>query len=353
MRAIFMRFKFIIVSVLVLIAAYSAFWFKVANEVKKSTLEWIEAQKNSADDLKVFVGDIDVTGFPYKIAVSASSLNVIISAGDYSALPIFATFPNVSVVYQPWKPCHGVIVTDYFDVVIGDIENPQTSVAFEGVKSSVILDTDTMALNSLSIMAENVSWHAGAPSENGEISFMDHPEFHLRKYLSGINGQNSYDLPVNKAIYFKANNAVINEFKSNLLGKNADQIIIETILHANQMPQYSVASLSKWRDEGGTLTIRTFEYGNKESRVKLSGDVTLDENLKPLGAFDVQISNIHQFLENLSQSQGLLKTAQSFINSQSSNQAQTKELPLSLSLQNGFLYVGPIQVIALSPVIGN
>lgn len=346
-----MRFKIIVISVLLLIAGYSVFWFKMASEVEATTLAWIDAQKDNSNDLQVFVGDITVSGFPYKIAVEASSLNVIIAPGDYSPHPLLVNFPNIAVVYQPWKPYHGIVVADYFDMVIGEIENPITSVAFDQVRSSVILAADSMVLENLSFIAESISWHKGAPRDEEEVSFMENVEFHLRGSTSGGIEQTSYDLPVNRAVYFKAQNVLINEFKSNFLGYKADQIILEAFLHANEQPQFSVASLSKWRDEGGTLSIRNFEYGDKDSRLKLSGDVSLDENLKPLGAFDAKITDVGKFLQKLSTSEGLSSGGRDFLRAQSKNNTLPKDMPLSLSMQNGYLYLGPIQIIALDAVV--
>lgn len=346
-----MRFKLTIITVLLLIAGYSLFWFKMADRVEATTLAWIEAQKDNSDGLKVFVGDLTVTGFPYKIIVQASSLNIIIAAGDYSTMPILVNIPKIAAVFQPWKPYHGMLVTDYFDVVIGDIENPKTSIAFDQVKASVIVDEDSMALNNFSIISQKLSWHKGAPIDDNELSIMENAEFHLRRTPGKTIRESSYDLPVNMAIYFKANNVIINEFKSNFLGQKADQVILETFLHANIQPKYSVASLSKWRDEGGTLSIRNFEYGNQDTKFNLNGDVTLDENLKPLGAFDAKITDMNKFLSNLSTSEGLSQSGRAFLRSQSNNNSLPKDMPLSLSMQNGYLYIGPIQILKLDPVV--
>jgi hypothetical protein len=341
-----MRFKLIVVSVLLLIAAYSVFWFQIADKVEQDTLAWIEKSKNSAEGVKVFVGDLTVSGFPYKIAVEASSINATLPAGLYNSQSISLMIPEIAVVYQPWQATHAIVVTDYFDAVIGSLDAPEVSLNFDQVKSSVILDPDTFKLDNLSIVAEKISWQKAS-----ETSSMESAELHLRKSLSGMENASTFDLPINQAVFFKAYNADINEFKATILGQNADEIKLEAFLHANQLPDFTKSSLSAWRDDGGTLSIKTFEYGTPNNHVGLSGDVTLDENLKPLGAFDAKLSGLENIMGALSQNENVSGTAKLSLQSQLQNNTEMKDIPISISMQNGMMYVGPIPLMELEPII--
>ncbi|MBT5187291.1 MAG: DUF2125 domain-containing protein [Kordiimonadaceae bacterium] len=341
-----MRFKLIVVSVLLLIAAYSVFWFQIADKVEQDTLAWIEKSKNSADGIKVFVGDLTVSGFPYKIAVEASSINVTLPAGLYNTQSISVMIPEIAVIYQPWKPTHAIVVTDYFDAVIGPLDAPTVNMNFDQVKASVILDPDTFKLDNLSVIAQEINWQKATVN-----SSMERAELHLRKSLSGLENASTFDLPVNQAVFFKAYNAEINEFKATILGQNADEIVLEAFLHANQLPDFTRSSLSAWRDDGGTLSIKTFEYGTTNNQVDLSGDLTLDESLKPLGAFDAKLSGLENIIGALAQNEGLSDTAKLLLQSQLQNNTEMKDIPISISMQNGMMYVGPIALIELEPII--
>ena len=285
-----MRIKIIIASVLLLIGAYSVFWFQLAGEVEETVLSWIEESEERRGGIKVFAGDVSVSGFPYRIVVEASSLNAILPAGMIGTEPASVMVPEVAVVFQPWKPNHAIIVTDYFDAVLGELADPVANVAFDKVKSSVIFDIETRELINLSFIADKVSWNRPGPQNSAENSELEKAEFHLRRQVGEAQEQVSFDLPINRAIFFKAQNATIKEFASTILGQKADQIKLEAFLHANEQPDYTKAGLSKWRDEGGTLSISTFEYGTAQAGISLSGDVTLDESFKPLGAFDTKVS---------------------------------------------------------------
>lgn len=346
-----MRFKVVVASVLLLIGAYSFFWFQIADQAEKKTLEWISESESRLGGVKIFVGDVTVSGFPYKIAVEASSLNAIIPAGKIGSEPISVTVPEIAVVYQPWKPNHGIIFADYLDAVVGNLSNPGVSVTFDKVKSSVILDPDTMELNNLSVVAESISWYRGVEAEVDETSSMKDAEFHLRRSTGETLDQVSYDLPINRAIYFKAQNAVIKEFASTILGERADEFKLEAFLHGSEQPDYTKEGLSKWRDEGGTLSIRSFEYGTPETGLTLNGDVTLDENLKPLGAFDAKIANIEGLMRTLARNENIPQIARQLLLGQAQSSNSTEEFPVSISLQNGLLYLGPIMMMELPPIV--
>lgn len=346
-----MRVKIIFIPVLLLIAAYSFFWYWLADQAKQETLDWIENSENRMEGIKAFVGDVSVSGFPYKIIIEASSLNLLIPEGKVSTDEMSINFPEVAVVYQPWKPNHAIVVADYFDAVIGPLQAPVKTISFDKVKSSLIFDPSSSELNNLSAVADKITWTTGFLDESQEKSKIDLAEFHLRRSRGNNQQQESYDLPVNRAIFIKGSNAVINEFKGTLLGPNADQFKIEAMLHANKQPQFTKESLSEWRDAGGTVGIRTFEYGTDQSGINLSGDVTLDENFKPLGAFDATVSGLPQILMSLSENEEFPETTRMLLRTQAQSNSMPEETPLSLSLQNGQLYLGPIMLMELPAVI--
>lgn len=346
-----MRIKFLIGSVLVLIGAYSFFWYSLAQKAEQTTLDWIEHSESRLGGIKSFVGDVEVSGFPYRIVVEASSFNAEIPAGRIGQKAVSINVPEVSVVFQPWEPNHAIVMTDYFDAVVGSLQNPDLTVNFDGVRSSVIFDPSTMSLNNLSAVFNKIDWYPNLDQQEVNVSHLENAEFHLRRTVGEPEEQMSYDLPINRAIYFKASNARIRELATTILGEKADEIKVEALLHANEQPGYTKKDLAKWRDEGGTMSIRTFEYGSSDSAINLSGDVTLDENFKPLGAFDANVTGIADMFSKLAENEELPEITRALLRGQAQNQSLPGEVPLSISMQNGQLYVGPIMLMELPVVI--
>jgi len=346
-----MRIKLMIVSVLLLIGAYSVFWFQIAGRVEETALNWIEESESRVNGIKTFVNDIEVSGFPYRIVVEASTLNAIFPPGMLGTEQVSVMIPEVAVIFQPWKPNHAIIVTDYFDAVIGDLAEPVVDFSFDKVKSSMIFDPDSMELNNLSITADKISWNRSGAVKSGDDSELEMTEFHLRRPVGEPQQQVSFDLPINRAVFFKARSATIKELSSIILGEKADHIKLEAFLHANEQPDYTREGLSKWRDDGGTLSIRAFEYGMAKTSIILSGDVTLDENFKPLGAFDTKVSGFENLIRAYSENENISDMTRMLLGAISQNSTMVGELELPISMQNGQLYLGPIMLMELEPVI--
>jgi len=247
-------------------------------------------------------------------------------------------------VFQPWKPNHAIIIADYFNVELSLFNEQKANMAFDKVKSSIILDPVTNHLNNLSIVAESISWYYGDEIKINESPAVEDVEFHLRR---SILLQNDYDLPVNSSVFFKASNLKINELSSTAFGVDENELRIDAQLHANKHPEYNVVELSKWRDEGGTISIRKFEYVTKDLVLSLTGDVTLDEELKPLGAFNANILSDGNLLNNLPKGLMNLQPKDPIPPGQTANQG----VSLSIRMQNGGLYLGPLMLMELWSVV--
>ena len=339
-----MRARILLAFTLLLIVGYSLFWFQLAKKVEKNTLDWIVNSESRLNGTKFYVNDLSLSGFPYKIVIKASSLTASIPSGRFSTDPLLISIPEVAVVFQPWKPNHAIIIADYFNVELSLFNEQKANMAFDKVKSSIILDPVTNHLNNLSIVAESISWYYGDEIKINESPAVEDVEFHLRR---SILLQNDYDLPVNSSVFFKASNLKINELSSTAFGVDENELRIDAQLHANKHPEYNVVELSKWRDEGGTISIRKFEYVTKDLVLSLTGDVTLDEELKPLGAFNANILSDGNLLNSLPKGLMNLQPKDPIPPGQTANQG----VSLSIRMQNGGLYLGPLMLMELWSVV--
>lgn len=79
--------------------------------------------------------------------------------------------------------------------------------------------------------------------------------------------------------------------------------------------------------------------------------MTLDENLKPLGAFDATVIGMENLIDNLSQNENIPEMARLLLGGQAKSGNVPQEVPISISMQNGLLYLGPIMLTELPAVI--
>lgn len=114
--------------------------------------------------------------------------------------------------------------------------------------------------------------------------------------------------------------------------------------------------LAKWRDTGGTLDVTQLALDWGPLTVKGDGRVTLDEEFRPLGAFSLKVKGLGKTLDLLAR-KGLIEGSAAFA-LQAGSLALGKvdpedgrsEIQLPLTLQNGWLSLGPLQILKLKPL---
>lgn len=340
-----MRFKWLVGAVLLVIGSYTAFWFVLASKVEEKILALIDEQR--AHGLGIFYDDLSVEGFPYQIALKVSALKIHLP----EMLDI--DIPEITIVAQPWNLSHAVIMTDFIDV---DYGQGAFGVALDGFKASVIVDRDRMRPERTSLFSKEVHWKYGT---GGEVSVAHRVNLHLRR--PDTSGEvESIDLPVLGEFLLTAHQITAPDLPVGVFGNTADSFRLESAFHARRLPDYTPSSLSAWRDEGGTIAVRKFEIISGEMSLGLDGDVTLDQDFKPLGAFSARIRGMDQIVSILSQHGAFMHEPGDALLEELRQMGQIQKdglhkgekiLPLSISLQNGLLILGPIPVYELPAVI--
>ena len=116
-------------------------------------------------------------------------------------------------------------------------------------------------------------------------------------------------------------------------------------------------ALARWRDAGGKLELHqvALQWGPLE--LSGEGTVSLDRDLRPLGAFTTRIAGLAETLDALAAA-GLIEPQQSFaielalmaLAGQRDAQGRTV-VSLPVSFQGGRLYLGPVPLLRLDPVL--
>jgi len=354
-----MRFKILVSTVVLAISGYSAFWFYLAGQVEDRTLAWIKTQESKG--LKVYYDDLTVTGYPYKIVVRMTSAKgALRPLSDPNRQFAFET-PEIAVIAHLWKLSHAVVVTDYLDMTTGRSYNTDAfQLALEKVKSSIILNRDDWRPERVSVVADQASWVTENHLSAEAPSVAHNVEVHMRRPVTGSQGPKDdleMQLPVYADVYFKADDITALELPVDTFGKKADMVKIDGALHATDMLKYNRQSLSDWRDAGGTISLRDVEIKSGPMDVKLQGDVALDQMFNPLGAFSAEVRGIDHIVKILSRHPGFRQEPGSLLLDELKNMVQSspegtdKRLDLSISLQNGFVFLGPLPVYETGKVI--
>jgi len=286
-----MRLKILASFIIFTVLGYSLFWYYMAGEVEDRIEGWVSEQKPRG--LSIRYEDLEINGFPYRMELSLNKLRVIRTGQNL--LPVVFTSSHITLVAFPWNINHGVIISDGGDIRFGSRRHPELAMTFGKIRSSVIVDFINRKFQRASFVIEKVTWTTGKvkSSEAQQV------KLHIMRPAQSGGGGNM-ELPVQVKLYLEARNVIAREIPIGIFGKKADQIKIDLQLHGERLPTYSKNSLSSWRDEGGTLAVKNFEVRSGEMDIELDGEVTLDMELKPLGAFSAKVHGIDHIVKILS-----------------------------------------------------
>ncbi len=117
------------------------------------------------------------------------------------------------------------------------------------------------------------------------------------------------------------------------------------------------AALARWRDTGGLVEVQDLALAWGPLDVTASGTATLDQQLRPQGAFTARIRGLPEVLEALA-GQGLIEPGVALALKLTAMTLATRngatgraEVELPITLQDGLFYLGPVALFRLAPVL--
>jgi len=374
-----MRLKILASVVFVLILGYVFFWHYMAGEVEEKFVTWVKQQKGKG--VIVNYKGLEITGFPYRIEVTFNDLSIVRPGREtghetgretghetgHETAHISLFSPHIMLVAFPWNITHGLIFSDEATVYVGRKRHPALTLNIGKIRASANIDIIGQRLQRASLVMAAVSWETGEAGQSEQISSEQisvarEVRLHIMQPEAVISPAQSNDmeLPILMKIYLEAKDVVAQELSIGIFGKKADQVKIDLQLHGEQMPRFSRESLRAWRDGGGTVDVKNFSILSRNMDMILDGEATLDQDLKPLGAFAAKIHGITHIVGVLSaysafqQAPGaiVLQELQRMSKQADMGSDQKKDvLDLAISLQGGLLFLGPIPVYELEPVV--
>ena len=113
--------------------------------------------------------------------------------------------------------------------------------------------------------------------------------------------------------------------------------------------------LADWRDAGGVVEVPWLRGEWGDLTVDAKGTVTLDEEFRPLAAFDSALGGLSQTLDTLTdagmikkKTTRIVKLGLALLSSTSASGKPVIKLPVSI--QDGQVYLGPVAVAAVRPI---
>ena len=152
---------------------------------------------------------------------------------------------------------------------------------------------------------------------------------------------------------FEGSGLVLPEDVETPLGRSIESAILEATLIGEVPPGEPKQALATWRDAGGKLEVRRLETLWGSLQLAAQGTASLDGEFRPIGAFRARIKGLNETLDALARA-GVIESgaalAVRFAVTALGGDSD-KGLQVPITLQDGRVYLGPVPIARLSPVL--
>ena len=324
-----------------LVVAYAIYWFVLARIVARDIADWASQQR--AQGFAVAFGEPVIDGFPLAVRARLPAPNIAAPDGLWHWQG-----PDTELRVAPWAPR---------DLRFAAPGHHRLTIA-GGSPREIALDAGALALGldigsdgrladftldlAGATLADNLSGTAklATAAIRGHLPWptMNDPSFSsldLNIDAAGI------DLPPTIGA---------------ALGQRIEKLHLVSQLMGMVPSALPREALAGWRDAGGVVQLRESELSWGPLWAAGDGTLALDQAMQPLAAGTLRIAGLAETLDGLTAA-GLLqpgpaRLAQIMFGALARPPAEggRPEVKLPLSIQNGFLYMGPIELARIQPI---
>ena len=137
------------------------------------------------------------------------------------------------------------------------------------------------------------------------------------------------------------------------LGRQIQSAILEATLVGEIPPGEPKQALARWRESGGKLEVRRLSTLWGPLQLDAQGTASLDAQFRPIGAFQTRIRGLSETLDALGRA-GLIESRALFavkLALAALGGDGEGGLKVPITLQDGRVYLGPVPIARLSPVL--
>ena len=266
------KLRAVITTLVLLGLGYTAIWYTVGFRMQKSVTttasSWLD------QGLEVSHGKTTLSGFPYRLILEIDGIRVRTRQRglDFEA-------DNLVLISHLWTPDHWIVQASTVSAGLG-----RGIVAFDEdfVQASYRVHTgDRLVIKIDSNGADDMTLRA--PSGMSPLDAW-----------SLLLGKDNGDSEATIGLYEKRTL----EFKF-FAKRGENSLEIAGGVSGPGIRDWSVSELGNWRDNGGLVELDTLSWETNGAIVTANGDLTLDENFKPLGSAAMTVSDWSIFKKSM------------------------------------------------------
>ena len=333
------------VGLVVLVAAYCVYWFVLARIVASDIANWRDQQRALGYTVSI-AEQPAIDGFPFSLHAHLGGPDIIAPGGLWHWQG-----PDTDLRLAPWAPLDLVFIAPgHHHLSVGGIAPRDVSIDADkliftldlnqsgqasdfGLQATGATLADSIA-GTTTVASAAMGGHLPWPAKPGpDVSSLD-----LTVDATGLN------LPSGMRA---------------ALGQRIDKVHLVSQLMGAVPAAPPLDALAGWRDGGGVIQLR--ESGIDWGPISASGDgtIALDEKLQPLAAGTVRVAGLPETLDMLAAAgsvpQGQATLAKLMFGAVAATPAGggRPQVALPLTIQNGYVYMGPIKLAPLQPIDWN
>jgi len=327
-----MKLRAIVLMLVSGLFGYSGYWFYVSGN---SDIYLEKTQADLAQQGVTFeYSSYQVTGFPYRFVLDFENPVFRFQNGP---LQFEFSAPQMEAIVQPWNLSHLVIFPNEALIKIRSSLNNTNEIIIKPAKLG-------LSINSLGDGAYRLS------SELTDISLVTLPDLHLPTKFENV----SFHLRKQPMVVVENEDLLepkLLEIAIDGITKTQNTFQLNFSFQGKEIPEATISGLTLWRDQGGTLEIEQAQFSNESVALKFSGSLTLDDKLRPLGALSLTLEKsalTYYLMLNTRLANEDKKAVEDFIKT---IPVTDGSISLPLTLQDGSVYLGPVRLKEIAPVI--
>jgi len=268
------KLRAVITTLVLLVLGYTAMWYTVGFRMQKSVTttasSWLD------QGLDVSHGKTTLSGFPYRLVLEIDGLRVRTRQRGLD----FRT-EKLVLISHLWTPDHWIAQANKVSVGLG-----RGIIAFDEdfVQASYRVHTnDRLAIKIDSNGADDMTLHAPegvSPLDNWSL----------------LLGKDNGDDDGASGLYEKRTL----EFKL-FAQRGENSLDITGGISGPGIRDWSISELGNWRDNGGLVELDALSWTTGGATVSANGDLTLDENFKPLGSAALTVTDWSVFTKSMAE----------------------------------------------------
>jgi|GEM_PF-2277205 len=338
-----MRLRFVIIAILCGTIAYIGYWHYVASNAP----EHITAQIAKLQEQRTTItyDQMETTGFPYRL-IFAFDNPVVNMAGKGGALGWSSQ--RIELFAQPWNLSHIIMSS-------GPSEFTSEAKAIQAgtMRTSAVLSDGVPTRVSIELNDALIKHRNGGAMISADTLGLHVRSKSISTPLKADSGDRGLLLPAVADLALGAREMAFG-------GKNAaeleaiKEVTLLATLHGHKIPRYDADALAEWRDTGGTIEVSSLNIQLSGFQIEASGSFSLDKDFRPIGALSARVPEMESVYKLLGafiylnpESQTLLSAALNLLKTFSPDGT----IPLSITAQDGILWLGPLELMELAPII--